>query len=507
MGGHRKGGFFRLARDTIATLYKSGPEAVVSLVGYLQDVITQLWGQIESQRATIEEQKKRIEELEAKEKKDSHNSSKPPSSDGLSKRKRSKPAEKRKKGRRPGGQKGHEGTTLRMVESPDKLQEHRVERCCECGKSLAEQEPIGYEKRQVFDVPEIKLEVTEHRAQIKECDACGWRTTGEFPEGVTQKAQYGQRVKSFAVYIKNYGLVPYERTAELLEDLFGAGLSAGTLVNMNREFSGRVGGVVEWIGQQIRRSPVVHFDETGMRIGGRLNWLHVAGTDEFTYYMAHEKRGKEAMDAMGILPGYEGRAVHDGWKSYFRYTNCTHALCNTHHVRELTFIVEQYEQQWAQRMIEFLLKVKADRDEAEGSGFADKQLRGYEREYREIIAEGFAANPPPVQEGKKKRGRKKKTDALNLLERLEKYEGATLAFMYDFSVPFSNNLGEQDIRMMKVQQKISGTFRSAMGALSFCRIRSYISTVKKHKMNVISAIQGVFTENVPLYQIATATAE
>jgi hypothetical protein len=209
MGGNSKGGFFRLARDRILALYKSGPEAVVSVVGYLQELVSQLREQSEAQRATIEEQRKRIEELEGKQKKDSHNSSKPPSSDGLGKRKRSKPASKRRKGRRPGGQKGHEGTTLRMVENPDKLEQHRVDRCRGCGKSLVDQEPVGYEKRQVFDVPEIKLEITEHRAEIKECETCGRITTGQFPEGVRQKAQYGDRVKSIGVYIKNYGLVPY----------------------------------------------------------------------------------------------------------------------------------------------------------------------------------------------------------------------------------------------------------------------------------------------------------
>ena len=507
MGGNSKGGFFRLARDRILALYKSGPEAVVSVVGYLQELVSQLREQSEAQRATIEEQRKRIEELEGKQKKDSHNSSKPPSSDGLGKRKRSKPASKRRKGRRPGGQKGHEGTTLRMVENPDKLEQHRVDRCRGCGKSLVEQEPVGYEKRQVFDVPEIKLESTEHRAEIKECETCGRITTGQFPEGVRQKAQYGDRVKSIGVYIKNYGLVPYERTAELLEDLFGVPLSAGTLVNMDQDFSSRVGGVVGWIRERIQQAPVVHFDETGMRIAGKLNWLHVAGTDGLTYYMGHAKRGSEAMDAVGILPGFAGRAVHDGWKSYFRYTDCNHALCNAHHLRELTFIVEQYGQRWAQQMIEFLLKVKAKREKTGASGFGEEQLRGYEREYREIVAAGHAANPPPVQTGKKRRGRKKKTDALNLLERLEKYEEATLAFMYDFSVPFDNNLGERDIRMMKVQQKISGTFRGPAGALSFCRIRSYISTVKKQGLDVISAIHGVFTGNIPLYETAAATAE
>ena len=276
---------------------------------------------------------------------------------------------------------------------------------------------------------------------------------------------------------------------------------------MDQDFSSRVGGVVGWIRERIQQAPVVHFDETGMRIAGKLNWLHVAGTDGLTYYMGHAKRGSEAMDAVGILPGFAGRAVHDGWKSYFRYTDCNHALCNAHHLRELTFIVEQYGQRWAQRMIEFLLKVKTEREKTEASGFRPQQIQAYEREYREIVAAGNAANPPPVQTGKKRRGRKKKTDALNLLERLEKYEEATLAFMYDFSVPFDNNLGERDIRMMKVQQKISGTFRGPAGALSFCRIRSYISTVKKQGLDVISAIHGVFTGNIPLYETAAATAE
>jgi transposase len=395
-------------------------------------------------------------------------------------------------GKKPGGQKGHKGTTLRMVDSPDIIKVHKVERCGHCGQSLRGKKVLGYDRRQVFDLPPIKVEVTEHQTEIKECGGCGTLTTAEFPEEVRHKVQYGPGLKATAGYIKGYGLLSYERAAELFEDLFGVPLSGGTLVNIDREIGERLEEVNKRIKEQILDSPIVHFDETGMRIEGKLHWLHVAGTEEATYYMPHGKRGSQAIDAIGILPSFEGIAVHDGWSSYFNY-GCDHALCNAHHLRELIFVHEQDEQSWAKQMIEFLLEVKEKKEKSKGQQFSVRRIQEFERRYREIVAMGMAANPPPAEEGKKKRGRKKKSKAANLLGRLRQHEKAVLAFMYDFSVPFHNNLGERDIRMMKVQQKISGTFRSFDGALSFCRIRSYISTVKKRGLNVMSALQDVFS--------------
>jgi len=469
--------------DQLDAIYDSGKEVTVDFIKILIDKINHL--------------EARVRELEEQISKDSHNSNKPPSSDGMKKI----PKARKPTGRKPGGQKGHEGKTLKMVAKPDKVKVHKVECCGSCSNSLKDKQATGYDRRQVFDTPPIKVEVIEHRAEIKECDRCGAVTVAEFPEDVTHKVQYGPRLKANALYIKNYALLSYDRAAELFEDLFGVALSAGTLVNIDWDAGERLEEVNERIKEQIISSAIVHFDETGMRISGKLNWLHVAGTEVLTYYIPHPKRGSIAFDEIGILPYFEGRAIHDGWSSYFNYS-CEHGLCNAHHLRELTAAHEQYEQPWAQQMIDFLLEVKNKREKSKGKRFAAKMFQGFEQRYRRILEMGMEANPPPAEKsGKKKRGRKKKSKVRNLLERLQQYEKATLAFMYDFSVPFDNNLGERDIRMMKVQQKISGTFRSFEGALSFCRIRSYISTAKKQGLNVISCLQDIFTGKQLLPQI------
>ena len=477
--------FLEYTTDQLNAIYDSGKEVTVNFIKILIDKINHL--------------EARVQELEEQISKDSHNSSKPPSSDGFS-----KPAAKPKKTKRrkPGGQKGHEGKTLRMVDRADHVIVHGVKSCDKCGRSLRRKEAIGYDKRQVFDIPPIKLEVTEHRAEIKECDRCGEMNTAVFPQEVSHKSQYGARLKANAVYIKNYGLLPYSRAAEFFEDLFSVPLSPGTLVNIDRNICERLEEVTDRIKENIIGSPVAHFDETGMRIGGKLNWLHVASTNGLTFYMPHTRRGGEAMDAMGILANYGGRAIHDGWKSYFNY-GCEHGLCNAHHIRELIFIYEQYGQSWAQDMIDLLLEIKAKREKTKSKRFSSATINRYESRYKQIINVGMEANPPPAEDDNRKRrhGRKKKTDAQNLLERLRLHERETLAFMYDFAVPFDNNQGERDIRMMKVQQKISGSFRSFDGALSFCRIRSYISTVKKQGMNVISAIQDAFAAKQLLPQM------
>jgi transposase len=481
MGGE-SGHVEKLTREQILTLYKAGPEAIVSLIEYLQDRQSDIY--------------RRLRDLEEQLQKNSRNSHKPPSSDGLKKI----PKLRKPSGKKPGGQPGHAGNTLRLVDRPDTVEVHKVERCQHCGKSLKSKKALKYDRRQVFDLPPLQVQVTEHRAEIKDCDRCGKLSTAEFPQDIRHKVQYGPRLKANAAYIKSYGLLSYERAAELFEDLFGVPLSAATLVKVDREVAERLEEVNERIKKRITESAIVHFDETGLRIEGKLHWLHVAGTQELTYYLPHPKRGTEAADAIGILPNFQGKAVHDGWSSYFKYL-CDHVLCNAHHLRELTFLYEQEGQRWAKQMMECLLEVKGKREKSKGQRFASKTIRLFEQRYHKILAMGMAAHAPAVENVNRKRGRKKKSKAANLLDRLRRHEQATLAFMYDFSVPFDNNLGERDIRMMKVQQKISGTFRSFEGALSFCRIRSYISTVKKQGMNVLSALQDVFSNKQLLPQI------
>lgn len=457
-------------------------------------LIEALWAQVQLQKRQIERLEARVKELESQVSKNSRNSSKPPSSDGL---KKPKPQSERKRsGRKPGGQKGHVGSTLEQVEEPDHIEVHRVTQCEHCGESLEGTEAEDVERRQVFDLPPVKLEVTEHQGEIKCCPGCEEKTRATFPAGVAYSVQYGPRLKGTAVYLNQYQLLPLQRTKELFFDLFGHVLSEGTLVNANEECSRNLEGTEEIIKDSIRQSEAAHFDETGVRVEAQTEWLHSASTPELTFYRVHEKRGTEAMDALGILPSFEGTAIHDHWKPYFQY-DCEHALCNAHHLRELTFIHEQYQQAWAKDMIDLLLKAK-EATEASPSNSLLEQPRtkaNLERRYDDIIKTGFQANPAPTDNGQpKKRGRKKQSKPKNLLDRLRDYKDQVLEFISDPLVPFDNNQGERDIRMTKVQQKISGSFRSKKGADIFCRIRGYISTVRKNNLNVMDALASTFID-------------
>lgn len=470
-----------ITREQITEAYNQGLEPVIALVDDMKTTIFSLY--------------EMVGKLENQSKKDSHNSSKPPSSDGP---KRIPKSRRPRTGKKPGGQEGHSGKTLEQVENPDETEIYKVKKCADCGESLESVDPNSYDARQVFEIPPIEVVVTEHRVEKKTCPCCGKENVGSFPEEVTHKAQYGNRLKAFAIYLQNYNFIPYERTSGLFEDLFGIPLSQGTLVNINLDCAERLEDVTKEIKKKIIDSSVVHFDETGLRILGKRHWLHVASTDKLTIYLSHEKRGKEASSAMDILPNFKGTAVHDHWKPYFTYDLCNHALCNVHHIRELVFIYEQYGQTWAQEMIDLLLRIEEKKKELPGQGeqFDPKTIKKFEEKYDQIIAEGLKANPPPIEVvNQKKRGPKKKTPPLNLLVRLKEYRNETLAFMYDTAVPFDNNQAERDVRMMKLKQKISGTFRSLSGALSFCRIRGYISTMKKKGLNVIEGLMQVFEKD------------
>ena len=446
--------------------------------------------------ARLEVSEQRVRALEEPVAKDSHNSHKPPSSDGPAK---PKPKSLRKPSpRRSGGQPGHPGHTLSMVDTPDHTVRHAVERCAGCGRSLAEQQPDRVERRQIFDVPEPKVEVTEHQGEVKTC-MCGCLNRADFPLEATAPVQYGSRLKSVAVYLKEYQLLPFDRLTEIMRDLFACeSFSQGTLANFDADCSRRLEPVEAAIRELAAAAPVAGFDETGVRAEGSLHWLHTVSTRLLTWYYAHKRRGREAMDAAGILGDYHGCAVHDFWKSYFNY-NCAHALCNTHLLRELVFLWEERDQNWARAMIDHLLAIKEAVDTARTGGLdalqpADQQhfLSGYRR----IVEAGYAQNPvaqPPP--GPKRRGRRKQSKARNLLDRFRDYSDEILAFMRDFSIPFANNQSERDLRMMKLRQKISGTFRSFEALVNFCRIRGYVSTARKHGLNPLDALQRVFLGN------------
>lgn len=495
MGGEKDYHLPRIPREQILNAYKAGPEAITSLIEYLQDQHDNTIDQVVDQ---IKKLTQRIKALEEKNNKDSHNSDKPSSTDGLHRR-----IHKRREssGKKPGGQQGHEGTTLSMVEHPQQVRIHEVKVCQGCGKSLRQEKVRGFEQRQVFDLPRIAVEVTEHRVQIKRCPHCHRLSVATFPLGVSHKTQYGQRLKAFAVYLKNYGFLSYDRAAQAFADLFAIPLSVGTLASIDRRCGQRVEGVVEQIRQKLIHAKVVHFDETGLSINGKLHWLHGAGTQEFTYYYPHQRRGTAATDQIGILPRLKGNAVHDNWKPYMKYS-CSHSLCNAHHIRELTAVYEPGGQPWAQQMIGLLLESKQTVEQAKRAGKKKLPLcdiRKYESRYEAIIASGMKANPPPHRaDSPGRRGRIKRSKARNLLERLDRLREETLRYMTDFRVPFDNNAAERDIRMMRVQQKVSGAFRSYGGVLSFCRIRSYISTIRKQGLSVIDAIMNAFEKDLTL---------
>ncbi len=456
--------------------------------------VNQVWAENQQLRVENKKLSDEVKELRGMLAKNSQNSSKPPASDGYQK---PQPKSLRKpSGKKSGGQQGHSGSRMEMVEQPDHIVPHRVDECQRCRCSLDAVEATDLRRRQVVDLPPIQLEVTEHRAETKECPGCGCRNVAPFPDEVKTSVQYGVRIKALLVYLNQYQLLPYERTCQLVEDLFEQTISQGTLYNWNKESFHNLESTEKQIRQEILASEVVHFDETGLRSEGKLNWLHTACTERLTFYGLHAKRGKEAMDAQGILENYTGCAVHDHWKAYFTFP-CDHALCNAHHLRELTYLAEQNQQLWAAEMIALLLEAKAVCEATSSNCLAEDSavLTSIYFRYDALLAEGFAQDiPPPKPQGaKKRRGRPKQSKAKNLLDRLRDFKPEVLAFLTHPLIPFDNNQGERDIRMAKLKQKISGCFRGAEGGAFFARTRGYVSTLRKNSMNILAGIESTFT--------------
>ena len=423
----------------------------------------------------------KVSELEGRLKLNSTNSSKPPSSDGLQ-----KPAPKslrEKSGRKPGGQPGHPGRTLEQVKTPDHTEVHSLATCT-CGRcggvSLKDAPVLDYERRQIFDLPPLRLEVTEHQAEIKRCPVSGLSVRAAFPAGVEAPVQYGPHFRGLMLYLSNQQILPFDRLRQLCKDLFGQPLSLGTLAAINTRASEVLAPVERAIIQGITRAPAVHADESGLRVAGKLHWLHVASTSLLTFFGVHGNRGVEAMDALGVLPHCLSWLIHDFWKPYLKY-DALHALCNQHLLRELKFLFEQCGELWADQLSGFLLDWKSDPRARDGLG--DEVFELAHRQYQRIVREGRRKHP----RRKPGQGRTKQDKATNLLDRLEDYDYCILAFLLDPNVPFTNNQGEQDIRMIKVKQKVSGCFRTLEGAQCFARIRGYLSTCRKQGFNLWDA--------------------
>jgi transposase len=478
-------------REEIHIAFAQGEAAVVELILGLGTQFEELAEQLKTQAAALNELQARLE-------KNSRNSSKPPSSDGYGKPKRT--VSLRVPGQKPnGGQLGHEGQTLISSESPDRIELHPVLTCAQCGLSLASVATTADEERQVFDIPAMRIEVTAHRVEIKLCPACGTENRGLFPDGVNSPVQYGNGIKTWATYFQSQHFVPVKRTAQIFEDLLNHRIAEGTLIKAGQELAVEIAPATAAVKEYLRQSAVVNTDESGLRVKGKLHWLHVVATDELTDYSVHAQRGKPAMDDAGILPEFQGRMVHDHWKSYFGYQDCTHALCNAHHLRELKFIETQYGQPWAGQMAELLLEIKKMVATIQATGSETLSLESialFEKRYDQILDAGYTVNPRPPPRPKnapKKKGRLAQPPPLNLLDRLRDFKPQTLAFMTDFRVPFDNNQAERDVRMIKVKQKVSGGFRTLEGANDFARIRGYLSTARKNAVRVFDAIRDAFS--------------
>lgn len=461
-------------REQLTVIATNKPETLVEIIMGLQE-----------QAQSLAE---RVEQLEHKLKKNSRNSNNPPASDGLAK---PKPKSLRKSsGKKSGGQKGHTGHTLEQVEQPDRVLNIPVT-SCSCHADLSHEPVTGYDCRQVFELPQPKLEVTEYRGEIKTCPQCKVAVSASFPDMVNSPVQYGPKFRGMLVYLHNQQFIPLNRINQMMVDLYGAPVSEATILDASWRSYGNLAPFENAAIDALVNSGIIHVDESGVRTAGKLHWLHSASTEDLTFYGIHERRGTEAMDHFSILPNFQGRLIHDFWKPYLTYT-CDHGLCNAHHLRELTFLFEQQNQLWAKKMFDLLLDMNRFVGK-QNEQLTPKQKEPWLRQYRDIVTEGWATNPLPQNPQKKKRGRPKKTKSQNLLLRLGEHESSALAFLHDINVPFTNNLAEQDIRMIKVRLKISGCFRTLQGAKGFARIRSYISTARKQKRNIIESLTAAIT--------------
>jgi transposase len=451
-----------------------------------KEIIAAQQAHIEVLQALVASLTSRVAELERQLGQNSTNSGKPPSSDGLQKPPRTQSL-REPSGKKSGGQRGHPGKTLRQVENPDAATDHFPETCTGCGAALNETMATDHAARQVFDLPDPKpLLVTEHRAHTCRCSRCGTQTKAAFPESVTAPAQYGPRIEAFVLSLQNHQLLPEKRLAMLMADLFSVKLTTATIARISQDYAARCQAFVGTLREQVAKAPVKHMDETGFRVGGKTQWLHVASTFLLTFYRVSSKRGS-------LMESVSGIVVHDHWKPYYTMSDVLHALCNAHHLRELKALVEIEKENWARQM-QRLLRIACHATNVARE--ADVMLKPglitmIERRYDAIVAAGLALHEAQPALGKVvKRGRAPRRVGHNLLLRLLTRRQDVLRFLTDPTVPFTNNLAEQDGRMMKVQQKISGGFRSDDGAKNFATIRSVLSTARKQGWSLIETLMS-----------------
>jgi transposase len=481
---------FQLLPDEVLDTF---PDPIRTYVLHLHTVIRQQQEQIRQQQEQIQRQQKeiqllktRVTELEGRLAKNSSNSSKPPGSDGLNKKTKSM---RDKSDKKQGAQQGHAGKGRSQVKNPDVVVNHAPTSCVGCGFKLDQVDGTCVEKRQVFEIPQPKIEVTEHRTEEKQCPCCGVRNRGSFPEDVKGPVQFGARIQALTTYFAHQHFIPVDRICEIFEDIFDVSISPGTCSNYSEKLFLQLEVFERDLKTHLLAARVLHFDETGMRCEKKLRWIHVASSPAATLYTIHAKRGQEAMDEAGILPNFTGRGVHDHWFPYFSYQQVLHGLCNAHHLRELTYIHEVKEEEWAKHMKDTLIWANEQVKKYASQGALPPEIiLQIEKTYGKIIDEGLTYHEslPPLP--KSKRGKQKQRDGKNLLDRLQEKRECVLRFIYDFSVPFTNNQGEQDIRMVKLKQKISGSFRTFYGGQIFCRIRSYISTARKQGWSIWGAL-------------------
>jgi len=463
-------------------------QAVSAIVAVQQEAISQ-------RDETIQGLKQRIKELEAQLNQTSRNSSQPPSSDGPKKPPGGRKGKKRKK---PGGQPGHKGTTLKMISSDEaEIKDHRPKACSGCGADISGQPSLGFDRRQVFDIPPIEIQVTEHRAHRACCSCCGEYTQGPFPAEATNNAVYGPNLRTFASYCMSYQLLPFGRTAELLSDFLGQPISEGTLDNMLSEACGELDGFAEQVAARFQQEEVAGFDETGMRAEGQA-YAHVASSSAHTFFFLG-KRDYATMDEMGILPAFKGTAVHDRYANYFGY-DCQHSLCNAHLLRNLQAVIDQHNDYWARQLQGLLRSMNKAVKRAKAQGkdaFSASHCAQYRQRYMAWVQQGLKQHPAVEKPGTKGQPGQSKTH--NLLIALRDYADEVLRFLYDFRVPFDNNRAERDIRMLKVKMKISGFFHRINTGNRFLRIRAYLSTAIKQGYSAFEALKLLFNGQAELF--------